>query len=212
MLRVNEIFYSIQGESSYAGLPCVFIRLTGCNLRCRYCDTRYAYEEGRSMAVKSVLREILKFKCDLVEITGGEPLLQEETGGLASVLIEQRKQVLVETNGTKNIDILPEPVIRIMDIKCPGSGESEQMDWENVNRLRQNDNVKFVIASRADFEWSVQVIKKYQLLSRTVVLFSPTFGILDPGTLAQWILESSLPVRLQLQLHKYIWAPDRRGV
>jgi len=212
MLQVNEIFYSIQGESSYAGLPCVFIRLTGCNLRCRYCDTRYAYEEGRSMDVKSVLREILKFKCDLVEITGGEPLLQEETGGLASVLIEQRKQVLVETNGTKNIDILPEPVIRIMDIKCPGSGESEQMDWENVNRLRQNDNVKFVIASRADFEWSVQVIKKYQLLSRTVVLFSPTFGILDPGTLAQWILESSLPVRLQLQLHKYIWAPDRRGV
>jgi len=212
MLKVNEIFYSIQGESTFAGLPCVFIRLTGCNLRCRYCDTQYAYQEGRSMDVELALQEMSKFNCALVEITGGEPLLQKETSELASRLIEQGNQVLVETNGTKNIDVLPEPAIRIMDIKCPGSGESEKTDWENLRRLRSNDNVKFVIASRVDFEWSVQVIKKYQLLSRTVVLFSPTFGILDPGTLAQWILESSLPVRLQLQLHKYIWAPDRRGV
>jgi 7-carboxy-7-deazaguanine synthase len=212
MLKVNEIFYSIQGESTYAGLPCVFIRLTGCNLRCRYCDTQYAYQEGRSMDVELALQEISKFNCALVEITGGEPLLQEETSELASRLIEQGNQVLVETNGTKNIDVLPEPVIRIMDIKCPGSGESEKTDWENVNRLRKTDNVKFVISSRSDFDWSVNIVNEFQLLSKATVIFSPTFGILEPIALAQWILESSLPVRLQLQLHKYIWAPDRRGV
>lgn len=164
------------------------------------------------MEVESILREILKFDCDLVEITGGEPLLQLEISELASRLIDQGKQVLVETNGTKNIDVLPAPVIRIMDIKCPGSGESEKADWENVNRLRLTDNVKFVISSRADFDWSMRIVNEYKLLSRAAVLFSPAFGILEPSTLAQWILASSLPVRLQLQLHKYIWAPSLRGV
>ncbi|HEX9973277.1 MAG TPA: radical SAM protein [bacterium] len=212
MLKVTEIFYSIQGESTYAGLPCIFVRLTDCNLRCHYCDTRYAYEEGRSMDVESALQEISKFNCALVEITGGEPLLQDETSELASKLIDQGKLVLVETNGTKNIDVLPEPVIRIMDIKCPGSGESEKTDWENMNRLRQADNVKFVISSRGDFDWSVHVVSEYHLLSKVVVLFSPAFGILEPGKLAQWILEAALPVCLHLQLHKYIWAPNRRGV
>ena len=164
------------------------------------------------MEVESILREILKFDCDLVEITGGEPLLQLEISELASRLIDQGKQVLVETNGTKNIDVLPAPVIRIMDIKCPGSGESEKTDWENLSRLRPKDEVKFVISSRSDFDWSARIVNEYKLLSRAAVLFSPAFGILEPNTLAQWILASSLPVRLQLQLHKYIWAPSLRGV
>lgn len=212
MLKINEIFYSIQGESNYAGLPCIFIRLTGCNLRCRYCDTTYAYEEGREMSLNSVLNEISKFDCNLVEITGGEPLLQDDTSVLARRLIGQGKHVLVETNGTQNIDMLPEIVIRVMDIKCPGSGESKRMDWNNIARLRQHDNIKFVISSRDDFDWSIAIINKYDLIPKASILFSPAFNLLQPKMLAEWLLEISLPIRLQLQLHKYIWNPGQRGV
>lgn len=164
------------------------------------------------MSLNSALDGISKFDCNLVEITGGEPLLQDETSELAGRLIDQGKQVLVETNGTKDIDLLPELAIRIMDIKCPGSGESAKMDWNNIARLRQHDNIKFVISSREDFDWSIDIIKKYELLPKASVLFSPAFNILQPKLLAEWLLEISLPIRLQLQLHKYIWNPNQRGV
>lgn len=212
MITVNEIFYSIQGESTYAGLPCVFVRLTGCNLRCRYCDTPYAYTEGNEFSLKAIQDSVSKYDCDLIEITGGEPLLQTEAIDLSRIFIEQGKTVLVETNGTQNIDQLPQPVVRIMDIKCPGSGESEQMDWDNLNRLRASDNVKLVISHREDFDWAIAVIRSYNLLDRATILFSPAFGLLKPEFLAAWMLEVSLPIRLNLQLHKYIWNPNQRGV
>ncbi|UCE06509.1 MAG: radical SAM protein [bacterium] len=212
MLKINEIFYSIQGESTYAGLPCLFIRLTGCNLRCRYCDTQYAYAEGKDTDLNEILNRVNQYNCNLIEITGGEPLLQSETFQLAKSLIEQGKKVLVETNGTQNIDLLPEPVIRIMDVKCPGSGESNRMDWNNIDRLRANDNVKFVISHREDFDWAVNTVERFNLLKSAIVLFSPAFGLMKSEILAEWMLKLSLPIRLNLQLHKYIWDPKRRGV
>ncbi len=212
MMTVNEIFYSIQGESTYAGLPCIFIRLTGCNLRCRYCDTRYAYEEGRSMSVSAILAAIQPYRCDLVEITGGEPLLQAETTDLARQLVAMGKQVLVETNGTLSLAPLPAPIIRIMDIKCPDSGEHDKTDWENIHRLRRTDNVKFVISTRADFDWALHIVQKYQLLARATILMSPVHGLLPPQVLSEWLLRAAYPIRLHLQLHKYIWPPNQRGV
>lgn len=212
MIIVNEIFYSIQGESTFAGLPCIFIRLTGCNLRCRYCDTRYAYEEGRSLSAEAIVSTIQPYRCDLVEITGGEPLLQSETADLARQLIAMGKQVLVETNGTFSLAPLAAPIVRIMDIKCPDSGEHEKTDWENIQRLRRTDNVKFVISSRADFDWALQIVQKYQLPDRATILMSPVQGLLPPHRLAEWLLQAAYPIRLQLQLHKYIWPLHQRGV
>lgn len=204
MLKVNEIFYSIQGESTFAGLPCVFVRLTGCNLRCSYCDTKYAYEEGEFLTVPEIGAQVDRYQCKLVEITGGEPLLQSETAHLAQSLIEQRKQVLVETNGTVSINLLPEPIVRIMDVKCPGSDEHDRMEWNNLDLLRAADNVKFVISHRNDFKWAVKVVEKYDLLNKTNVLFSPAFKVLKPKILAGWLLTRGLPIRLQLQLHNYL--------
>lgn len=212
MLKVNEIFYSIQGESTFAGLPCVFVRLSGCNLRCSYCDTRYAYEEGSNLSLDKIQEKVSCYNCDLVEITGGEPLLQNETVELANILVKQGKKVLVETNGTQDISVLKSPIVRILDIKCPGSGESEKMNWENITNLRAGDNVKFVISNRADFDWAVKIVKEYELLLKTETLFSPAFGILKSKILSQWLLEVSLPIRLQLQIHKYIWQASQRGV
>lgn len=212
MIKVNEIFYSIQGESTYAGLPCVFVRLAGCNLRCRYCDTQYAFEHGKNFTLLEIQESVSHFDCHLIEITGGEPLLQLQVVNLAQTFIEQGKTVLVETNGTQNIDLLPEAAIRIMDIKCPGSGESDQMDWDNINRLKTNDNVKFVISHREDFDWAVHIIDKFNLLDKAVALFSPAFDLLNPAILIEWLLKLSLPIRLNLQLHKYIWDPNKRGV
>lgn len=210
MLVVNEIFHSIQGESSYAGRPCVFIRLTGCNLRCRYCDTVYAYDDGVSMSVEEILQNVHRFQCGLVEITGGEPLLQDETPRLAAALLNEGKTVLVETNGSMDIDVLPEKTIRIMDIKCPSSGESEKMDWDNLSRLNSKDEVKFVVADQNDFDWAVGIVRDYHLESVCVVLFSPVTEQLPASFLANWILESELDVRFQLQLHKILWL-DQRG-
>ena len=204
MIKINEIFYSIQGESTYAGLPCVFVRLTGCNLRCRYCDTQYAFEQGVSLSLAEIQQEVFHYDCNLIEITGGEPLLQSRVVDLAKMFIEMKKTVLLETNGTQNIERLPVSVVKIMDIKCPGSGESDQMDWENIDRLTANDNVKFVISHREDFDWSVRIIKKYDLLDRSIVLFSPAYGLLNPEKLTGWMLKLSLPIRLNLQLHKYL--------
>lgn len=204
MIKVNEIFYSIQGESTYAGFPCVFVRLTGCNLRCRYCDTQYAFEQGTNFSLAEIQQQVSRYDCNLIEITGGEPLLQPRVVDLSKILINQGKIVLVETNGTQNIDLLPMSIIRIMDIKCPGSGESHKMDWENIDRLRASDNVKFVISHREDFDWAVNTVKKYKLLNRAIILFSPAYGLLKPEILASWMLEISLPIRLNLQLHKYL--------
>lgn len=211
-MKINEIFYSIQGESTYTGLPCVFVRFSGCNLRCRYCDTKYAYYDGQEMSIDEVIKKVNSFFCDLVEITGGEPLLQAECAALAEALLQLGKTVLVETNGSQPISVLKYPVVRIMDVKCPGSLESEKMRLENIEQLREADNVKFVITDRSDFDWAIKFVTRHRLLEKCAVLFSPAFGILPASELAAWLLEISLPIRLQLQLHKYIWNPAQRGV
>jgi len=211
-LKVNEIFYSIQGESTFVGMPCVFIRLTGCNLRCRYCDTKYAYEEGRYLSIAEILDEVKTYQCNLVEITGGEPLIQKDVPLLSTALIKRGIKVLLETNGTLDIDLVGQKVVRIMDIKCPGSGEVDHTDWYNINKLRQSDEIKFVISDRQDFNWACDVLKNYNLSNTAKVLFAPVHGQLVPSQLAEWILQAQLPVRLQIQLHKYIWRENKRGV
>lgn len=212
-LKVTEIFRSIQGESTWVGLPCAFVRLTGCHLRCVWCDTAYAFTGGTMMSVQEVLDRVEKLGCPLVEITGGEPLLQPACPTLAASLLQRGKTVLCETSGALPIDRLPSDVIKIMDIKCPGSRESHRNDWGNIHRLSARDEVKFVLADRGDYEWSCEVIRQYNLPAQCrQVLLAPAFELLDPKELAQWILEDGLPVRLQLQLHKYIWPPDQRGV
>jgi 7-carboxy-7-deazaguanine synthase len=213
MLTINEIFHSIQGESTYAGEPCVFVRLTACDLRCRWCDTPYAFYEGRKMPVEDVIRAVDEYGCPMVEVTGGEPLLQPEVHELMSRLIASGKTVLVETGGHRSIAGVPAGVIRVMDIKCPGSGEADNMDWSNLARLTPRDQVKFVIADRADYEYAREVQNRERLAERCeAVLFSPVHGELDPRTLAEWVLEDRLPVRVQLQIHKYIWDAQTRGV
>lgn len=212
-LLVNEIFYSIQGESTWAGLPCAFVRLSGCNLRCSYCDTRYAYEEGRPMTADGILGALLSYGVRLVEITGGEPLLQPGTPALAAALLDRGRQVLVETNGSLDIDVLPEPCVRVMDIKCPSSGEASRMDFGNLHRLRARDEVKFVMADRRDYDYALRMLPRILESSpcRTVH-FSPVFGVLEPARLAEWMLDDRPEARLHLQLHKILWGGERRGV
>jgi len=210
VLKVNAIFHSIQGESTHAGRPCVFVRLAGCNLRCVYCDTQYAYDEGKSMSVARILEHVGQFGTKLVEITGGEPLVQEATPRLAQRLLDEGYEVLVETNGSLPIDLLPEPVVRIMDLRCPDSGCEDMNRWENLELLRSRDEVKFVISSTHDYEWAKEIIARYDLPSRAKVLLAVAHGVMSPETVAERILVDRLPVRLQLQLHKYIW-PDREG-
>jgi 7-carboxy-7-deazaguanine synthase len=213
MLTVNEIFYSIQGESSRAGRPCVFVRLTACDLRCTWCDTPYAFYEGRKQSVEDVVAAVEQHDCPLVEITGGEPLLQEDVYDLMDRLLERGRTVMLETGGHRPVDRVPAAVVKIIDIKCPGSGEALNNDWANLDRLSPHDEVKFVVMDRADYEFARDVIQRVQLASRcAAILMSPVHGVLDPKTLSEWILADRLPVRLQLQLHKYIWTPDTRGV
>ena len=213
MLTINEIFHSIQGESTYAGKPCVFVRLTACDLRCRWCDTPYAFHEGRKMSIDEVVARVEEFGCPTVEITGGEPLLQPDVHPLMARLLASGKTVLLETGGHRSIAGVPEGVIRIMDIKCPGSGESAKNDWANLHRLTPRDQVKFVIADRADYEYARGFLEREHLAERCgAVLFSPVHGELALRDLAEWVLADRLPVRLQLQLHKYIWDPQTRGV
>jgi len=213
MLTVNEIFYSIQGESTRAGRPCVFVRLTACDLRCSWCDTPYAFHEGRKMSIEDVVAAVGRYGCELVEITGGEPLLQEDVYELMDRLLAGDGTVMLETGGHRPITRVPRAVVKIVDIKCPGSGESDKNDWTNLDRLAPHDEVKFVIADRADYEFAREAVARHQLVPRTAaVLFSPVHGVLAPKALSEWILEDRLPVRLQLQLHKFIWTPDTRGV
>lgn len=211
-LLINEIFYSIQGESLYNGLPCVFVRLAGCNLRCSYCDTRYAYEEGSKMELAEILQKVETYHCPLIEITGGEPLLQDDTPLLISELLEKGYEVMMETNGTFDISMVDKRCIKIVDIKCPTSGESDKNDLKNLKRLNQKDQVKFVIGSREDYEYAKNITK---LISRKLpernILFSPVFGKIACAELAKWILEDNLNIRLHLQIHKIIWPVSRKG-
>ena len=212
-LQVNEIFLSIQGESTYAGRPCAFVRLTGCNLRCRWCDTAYAFYEGERKTITEIGEHVERLGCDLVEITGGEPLLQDGVHDLIAELLADGRTVMIETSGASDVSQLDSRVIRIMDLKCPGSGESHRNLWSNLDHLTARDEIKFVIADRRDYEWARDVIRERALASRVgALLLSPVFGELAPATLAAWILEDHLPARLQLQIHKQIWGPDARGV
>ena len=213
MLTVNEIFHSIQGESTHAGRPCVFVRLTACDLRCSWCDTPYAFTEGRKMSVGDVVERVRGYNCDVVEITGGEPLLQVDVYPLMDQLLDEGRTVMIETGGHLSADQVPAGVIRVIDVKCPASGEADRMFWPNLERLRSTDEIKFVIQDRADYDYARTVVEKHELLQRSgAVLFSPVHGLLDPKQLAEWILSDRLPVRLQLQAHKYIWDPGTRGV
>jgi 7-carboxy-7-deazaguanine synthase len=211
-LNVSEIFRSIQGESSFSGLPCVFIRLAGCNLHCRYCDTHYAQEGGNVLSLDEIIRQVTDFGVDLVEITGGEPLFQQETPDLVKALLKRGHKILVETNGSLDISVLPERAVRIMDIKCPSSGENHRVMWENVWKLSTDDEVKFVIADRLDYEWAVGIITEQLSHRNTKILFSTVYGELPPRNLVKWMLEDNIKARFQLQLHKYIWPHDTHGV
>jgi len=213
MLTVNEIFHSIQGESTRVGQPCVFVRLTACDLRCSWCDTPYAFYEGTKRSLDEVVNEVERYDCPLVEITGGEPLLQEDVYSLMQTLADRGRTVLLETGGHRPIDRVPASVIRIVDVKCPGSGESEKNCWQNLDTLRAHDEVKFVIADRVDYDFAREVIARHALAGRVAaILFSPVHGVLDPRTLSEWMLADRVPARLQVQLHKIIWSPETRGV
>lgn len=211
-LVINEIFFSIQGESSYVGRPCAFVRLTYCNLRCTYCDTEYAFYEGRKMSIGEILEALQAYPTELVELTGGEPLLQKGVHDLIRRLLDAGKTVLVETGGSLDVRPVDPRAVLIYDVKCPDSAMEHKNLLENLPRLRPQDEIKFVVGSRRDYEWATEKIRKFDLTAHHTVLFSPVWGKLEPRELAEWILEEGLPVRLQLQLHKLIWDPDRRGV
>src|SRR3982751_6179481 len=212
-ITINEIYHSIQGESTWAGQPCVFVRLTFCDLRCNYCDTEYAFYEGQKKPLSEIVFTVLEFKCPLVEVTGGEPLLQKNVLPLMSMLADAGLTVLLETSGAHDISAVDPRVHRIMDLKTPGSGEVERNLWSNIDHLKDRDEVKFVIGSREDYEWSREKIVELNLteLSRAF-LFSPIFGRIDPRVIVEWILADHLDVRFQLQMHKFIWTPTQRGV
>ncbi len=211
-LRVNEIFYSLQGESSFAGRPCVLVRLTGCQMRCVWCDSEYAFTEGSWRTVEEVLEEVASFCCPLVEVTGGEPLLQPGTRPLLAALCDRGHEVLLETGGGVDIAGVDPRVRRIVDVKCPGSGELEGNRWENLALLSPTDELKFVLADEADYRWARELLRERRLAERCAVHFSPVWDRLDPRRLAEWVLADRLPVRVQLQLHKILWGADRRGV
>lgn len=211
-MKVCEIFTSIQGESSYAGLPCTFIRLTGCNLRCSYCDTVYAYEEGTELTEDEIINKVKAAGTNTVEITGGEPLLQGDVFNLIKRLLDEGYTVLVETNGSQDIKGIDKRAVIILDIKTPGSKMSEKMRLSNLTYLKPADELKFVITDRRDYDWSKNFIIEHGLSGKCKILFSPVFGNADPADLSTWIISDRLDVRLNLQLHKYIYHPDTRGV
>lgn len=211
-LKINEIFYSIQGESSRAGLPCVFVRLTYCNLRCVYCDTEYAFYEGNEVTLKEIVTEVEKYNCKLVEITGGEPLVQEKVHELMTTLCDKGYDVMIETGGSLPIETIDKRVKIIMDLKTPYSKMEHKNRYENIYVLKANDEVKFVIGNRDDYEWSKEIISEYELNKKCSVLMSPVFEEISNLDLATWILEDKLNVRFQIQMHKYIWHPETRGV
>jgi 7-carboxy-7-deazaguanine synthase len=213
VLTINEIFHSIQGESTHAGRPCVFVRLTACDLRCSWCDTPYAFHEGQKTSIEEVVARVDGYGCDLVEITGGEPLLQPDVYPLMERLLHDGRTVMLETGGHLSVERVPDAVIRIIDVKCPGSGEAAKNHWGNLDHLRSTDEVKFVIKDRADYEYARDVVARHMLAGRcAAILFSPVHGVQDAKQLAEWVLADRLPVRVQLQTHKYIWDAHTRGV
>jgi 7-carboxy-7-deazaguanine synthase len=212
MIKINEIYYSIQGESSKAGLPCVFIRLTYCNLRCKYCDTEYAFFEGKDYSIDEIIEQVKKYNCRLVEVTGGEPLFQKECYNLLKRLCKEGFEVLLETSGSLPIEPVDKAVKIIMDLKCPSSGMLKKNLYDNINYLKHSDELKFVIGNREDYEWAKEIINKYDLTNKCEILFSVVFSELESSTLVNWILEDNLNVRFQLQMHKFIWDPMAKGV
>ena len=211
-LKINEIYYSVQGESTHAGRPCIFIRLTYCNLRCSYCDTEYAFYDGKDMEITDIMSEIKQWDCNLVEVTGGEPLFQDECIDLLNELIKSNYEVMLETGGSLSISDVPKKVVKIVDFKCPSSGMVKKNLWSIVDDLQAHDEVKFVIGNREDFDWAKDRITEYSLDKICTLLFSPTFGEIDPQQIVEWILAENLPVRMQLQMHKMIWSPEEKGV
>ncbi|GAB4232162.1 MAG: radical SAM protein [Deltaproteobacteria bacterium] len=212
MLKVSEIFASIQGETSFSGYPFAFVRLTGCNLRCRYCDTTYAYESGEEFPLEEVVSRVTAFGLTRACVTGGEPLLQEEAPALVSALLVRGQEVLVETNGTVPLNGLDPRAIKIMDVKCPSSGEDRKMLWDNFRYLSERDEVKFVVSCADDYRYAKEVAARYRREKKWSILLSPAFGFLAPETLAGWIVGDGLDARFQMQIHKLVWGPDRKGV
>ena len=212
MLKITEIYRSLQGESTWSGLPCTFVRLTGCNLRCSWCDTEYGFYGGKKMSIDDVFQEIEKLNCPLVELTGGEPLLQPKVAILTDRLLDAGYQVLIETGGHMDIDIVSSRAVRIVDMKCPASEMMDKNDYKNLERVTNQDEIKFVIQNKEDFIWAEALIKQYKLESKCTVILSPVFGVMAPLELTDLLLESGLNVRMQLQLHKLLWSPDKTGV
>ena len=211
-LKINEIYYSVQGESTHSGCPCIFIRLTYCNLRCSYCDTEYAFYDGKDMEITDIMSEIKQWDCNLVEVTGGEPLFQDECIDLLNELVNSNYEVMLETGGSLSISDVPKKIIKIVDFKCPSSAMVKKNLWSIVDDLQAHDEVKFVIGNREDFDWAKDRITEYSLDKICTLLFSPTFGEIDPQQIVEWILAENLPVRMQLQMHKMIWSPEEKGV
>ena len=211
-LKINEIYYSLQGESTHSGCPCIFIRLTYCNLRCSYCDTEYAFYDGKDMEIAHIISEIKRWDCNLVEVTGGEPLFQDECIDLLNELVNSNYEVMLETGGSLSISDVPKKVVKIVDFKCPSSGMVKKNLWSIVDDLQAHDEVKFVIGNREDFDWAKDRITEYSMDKICTLLFSPTFGEIDPQQIVEWILAENLPVRMQMQMHKMIWSPDKQGV
>jgi 7-carboxy-7-deazaguanine synthase len=211
-MRITEIYISVQGETRFSGLPCTLVRTTGCDLRCSYCDTAYAFYGGREMSLDDITAEIDRLGAPLVLLTGGEPMLQREIVALAERLLLGGRQVMIETSGAHPVDALPAEVVRIVDVKTPGSGESHRVRWDVLEGLRPRDAIKFVLADEADYRWAADAIQARGLASKAEVLLSPVHGRLDPRELVAWMLRDKLPARLNLQLHKYIWGAQVQGV
>ena len=211
-LKINEIFYSIQGESSYTGLPCIFIRLTYCNLRCSYCDTEYAFYDGKDISIDDILSEIKKYPTDLVMVTGGEPLIQDYCINLMEKLIAENYSVMLETSGSMKLNKVPKKVIKIVDFKCPSSDMMEKNDWQILSDIQKQDEIKFVIGNKEDYDWSKEMITKHKLNELCPILFSPVYNVMSIQDLSEWILKDGIKVRLQSQLHKHIWGPETKGV
>ena len=211
-LKINEIYHSIQGESSYSGLPCVFVRLTYCNLRCSYCDTEYAFYEGKDMSIKQIIKKINSYKCNLVEITGGEPLLQKNCIELINELEKNNKKVLIETGGSLSIQNISKKTHIILDLKCPSSNMENKNLWANLDYIKKTDEIKFVVGNKVDYEWTKNIIKKYDLENKCHLLISPVYDKIDNEKIINWILKDNLKIRFQIQLHKEIWDKDKKGV
>ena len=211
-LKINEIYKSIQGESTHMGRPCIFVRLTYCNLRCTYCDTEYAFYEGKDQSIDTIMEKIKSMNCNLVEVTGGEPLFQPKCIELLNRLVDENFEVMLETGGSLSISDVPKSVIKIVDFKCPTSGMMKKNLWSIVDDIQPHDEVKFVIGNREDFDWACEQINKYSLAEKCTLLFSPVFGEIEPKEIVDWIIDENVPVRFQIQSHKYIWTPEKKGV